>query len=205
MLKTIFFDFDGVLTLDGSGSVSTCKYIQQTIPDVPLERVLNCYREKYLDDLITGKVTHADIWPGFCHCLGKKLDSGILEKAFRQTPVNVKMLNICRKLQRNYRLGIITNNSIERIETVQKSEKLKDLFDYTVISAAYGATKDCEIIFNAALSMADCQASECSFIDNKPDNLVIPKRLGFHTFWHDHHRNNTGLLLQEFKRLEIAF
>jgi hypothetical protein len=91
MIKTIFFDFDGVITLDSKGSFTTCQNIQKHIPDVSFEHILECYRVHH-PKLLLGQTTHAAIWQDFCACLGKDLDIKVLNEAFRNTPVNVKMM-----------------------------------------------------------------------------------------------------------------
>jgi hypothetical protein len=52
---TVFFDLDGVLTTDGSGSYTTCRNIGRTLPEVSLERILECYRHNSAEgELPTG-------------------------------------------------------------------------------------------------------------------------------------------------------
>jgi putative hydrolase of the HAD superfamily len=65
--------------------------------------------------------------------------------------------------------------------------------------------KDDEIIFNKALESAHCAADECIFIDNDMDNLIIPKKLGIHTIFHDHEKNDVGVLEQELQKLGVNF
>lgn len=43
MIKAIFFDFDGVLTLNERGSTVTIKTIQEANPDLSAEKIQDCY------------------------------------------------------------------------------------------------------------------------------------------------------------------
>ncbi|MCK5461138.1 hypothetical protein KAI58_04085 [Candidatus Gracilibacteria bacterium] len=42
--KWIFFDFDGVITLDKSGSFTTCAYLSKFIPNKTFDEILSIYR-----------------------------------------------------------------------------------------------------------------------------------------------------------------
>ena len=67
MIKAVLFDFDGVLTIDGTGSESICKYICEKT-GVDLERFKDEYY-KYNDDLLYGKIQHKDMWDKLCKAL----------------------------------------------------------------------------------------------------------------------------------------
>lgn len=202
MIKTIFFDFDGVLTTDGKGSGITCKNIQKEIPDVPYEKILQCYRVHHLD-VLTGKKSHSNTWDEFCTCIGTPLNISVLHNAFKDTPKNMQMFDLVQKLHKNYKVGIITDNGAERLDILTKEMELDVLFDNIIVSARTGGTKHEPDIFMKALKSVECTANECVFIDNDQKNLIVPAELGFHTFWHDHEKNDLTPLLEELKKLEI--
>ena len=60
MIKAIFFDFDGVLTLDNTGSFTTCFNISKDA-GLDLNKTLICYRKNRID-LNLNKTTHKKIW-----------------------------------------------------------------------------------------------------------------------------------------------
>ena len=193
MIKTIFFDFDGVLTTDKAGSQTTCKNIHKLIPDVPFDHILQCYRKRK-DEFLLGKINHSALWSDFCDCIGKKLNITVLEKAFRDTPQNEDMIQLAQNLKKRYRLGIITDNNKERFTIIAESMHLSDMFDYLILSADIGAMKDEELIFRKALEAANCEPQECVFIDNDADNLIVPSQLGMKTIFHDHEKNDVKAL-----------
>ena len=127
MIKAIFFDFDGVLTIDNKGSATTCKNIQKYLPDVAFDDILKCYRVHH-QNLLIGKTTHALIWKDFCECIGHNIDIEILYNAFKNIPINQGMFDLCKNLKKNYRLGIITDNNKERFDVLKKDLKLNDIF-----------------------------------------------------------------------------
>lgn len=204
MIKAVFFDFDGVLTLDGTGSLTTCTNIQKHIPDVSFDHILQCYRAHH-PALLLGQTTHAAIWKEFCACVGKDSDISILDEAFRNVPMNEEMMDVCRKLQGKYTLGIITDNSKERLDVLRRDLKLADLFSIIVVSGETGLRKKGEETFMQTLALAKCDADECVFIDNSADNLIAPKKLGWHTIFHDDTKNDMQLLKSELQKLGVAY
>jgi len=202
MIKVIFFDFDGVLTTDSSGAFTTCTNIQRYLPDVPFDRVLQCYRVNHPKMLI-GQTTHVKIWKEFCKCVGKDIDIKILDDVFRNTPMNTKMLELARMLKNHYRLGIITDNSKERLDTLKEAKDLPALFEMIVVSGEMGVRKDSEEIFFRALEMAQCKPEECVFIDNSEDNLIAARKFGLHTIFHDHKKNDVGFLSEQLVSLGV--
>ncbi len=198
MIKTIFFDFDGVLTLDHSGSFTTCTHIQKHLPGVSFEHILQCYKI-YHPKLLLGQTTHKAIWKDFCALIGKNLDFEVLEQAFKNTPINVRMMELCKKLKRGYKLGIITDNSKERLELLKQEMNLLDIFCIIIVSGETGVRKDRETTFIHALNLAKCQPEECVFIDNNISNLAAPQKLGWKTIFHDDKKNDIVLLMKELE------
>jgi len=203
MKTTVFFDFDGVLTTDKSGSYSTCIGLQKVLPDLSFEHILECYRENHRK-LLLGDIVHANIWDAFCASLGRRLDIGALDAAFRSTPKNEAMFDLCEALRKNYCLGVITDNSKDRFATVMEEMELPVLFDHFIVSAEIGSRKDSERSFRAALTAAHAHPQECVFVDNTPANLVVPKSLGFSVVHHDDERSDVGKLRNKLRDCGIT-
>lgn len=200
MITHIFFDFDGVLTLDKSGSYTTCQYISKFIPHLTFEEVLERYKV-YHQDLLIGKTTHEVIWDSFCESLGKKLPLRILNEAFEFTPLNNELLDFCRQLKKKYTLGIITDNSTERLNTISTQHHFDEVFDIITISGMVGSRKKKEDIFLHTLSLAQVKPEQCIFIDNSHDNLITPIQLGMKTIFYDHNEKNIELLKKQLQLL----
>lgn len=203
MIKTVFFDFDGVVTVDGSGSFTTCTNIQKRIPDISFDHILKCYRVNH-PKMLLGQTTHAATWQEFCTCVGKDLDIAILDEAFRNTPANEKMMGLAKKLKKHYKVGMITDNSKERLDVLKEAMKLPDFFEVIIVSGETGIRKDSDETFIKALELAGCKPDECVFIDNSKDNLIAPKKLGWHTIFHDHKKNDVGFVIEELKKLGVS-
>ncbi|MDB4978779.1 MAG: HAD-superfamily hydrolase subfamily variant 3 [Candidatus Peribacteria bacterium] len=203
MIKIVFFDFDGVLTVDGAGSFTTCTNIQKHIPDIAFDNIIKCYRLNH-PKMLLGQTTHASIWKEFSSCVGKDLDIEILDEAFRNTPMNTKMMELAKKLKNHYRLGIITDNSKERLNILKEEMKLSNLFEIIMVSGETGIRKDSDETFVKALELAGCKPEECVFIDNSEDNLIAPKKLGWNTIFHDHKKNDVDFVIGELSKLGVS-
>jgi len=91
MIKAIWFDFDGVLTLDKNGSYSTAKYISSTA-GIDMS-IFSSEYSKYNADLQIGKLKHEDVWESICDAIGLRIDIGFLHEAFIHTPINFEGLS----------------------------------------------------------------------------------------------------------------
>lgn len=203
MIRAIFFDFDGVLTTDKNGWYTTCKNIQRLIPSVPLDRITECYLA-HNDDLGYGKKNHSDMWDAFCTCVGTPLDISVLEDVFLNTPWNTPMFDIVRDLKKQgYRAGIITDNNMDRFNVLTKAMCLDELFDSFALSATIGSKKDQPEIFEAALRSLNVSAEESVFIDNTEKCLVVPKKMGFKAYLHNHELNDVDALRAWLRTIEV--
>lgn len=197
MLKAILFDFDGVLTIDKTGSESIIKFLAQKT-GLPLELIQKSYY-RYNRALLYGETVHEDIWPSFCKDIGRKLDILILKKAFEATELDWKMIEYIKQLKENYQIGMITDNKCDRINTILAYYKLNEYFDVVSISAQYHSGKKEEAIFVKTIEKLQVLPQECVFIDNTEQNLVVPQTLGMKTILFDpDHRD----IMQFRKRIE---
>lgn len=197
MIKAIFFDFDGVLTDSECGSSTVCQNLAQKTGISP-EKLLSCY-PKFVEKLYAGEIFHKDMWDDFCRCVGKKIDIKLLDYAFTKTPINKEMLELAEKLRRNYKTGIITDNSAGRFSTIIDEFRLRDIFNALILSADVGATKKNELIFRKALEAVQAKPEECVFIDNKKENLELPEKMGFKTILYDFEKKDFSLLIKNLR------
>ncbi len=199
MIKAIFFDFDGVLTNFEYGSYTVCYNLSQKT-GIPTDKLLACHDQQG-KELNLGKISYSDFLDNFCKCAGQKIDIALLDYAFRNVPLNHKMIELAKKLRKNYKIGIITDNSKGRFSAIIDEFKLRDIFDALILSADVGATKKEEAIFRRALDLLEVKPQECIFIDNSARNLEVPKRMGFKTIYYDFDKKDFDSLLRQFKTL----
>jgi FMN phosphatase YigB (HAD superfamily) len=201
VIRMIFFDYDGVLTTDKSGSLTTFRYLSETSGIA--SSTISAAFSPYASDLYTGGVSHAQIWHQACEAMGQALDIGLLTRAFESTPLNTAMFSLARRLSANYWVGIITDNTRDRMEHLRNHQGLDALFDPIVVSADVGSGKHGERIFLHATARAGVAPGECIFIDNSQANLVVARALGMHAVFHDDGKNDIGALTHSLQLLGV--
>lgn len=185
MIKAVLFDFDGVLTLDATGSKSIGNYISKVL-GIDQQLFLNEYY-KYNKDLLYGVNTHTDIWDELCVALNRDISIDVLYDSFISTPIDFDMLEIVKNLKESgYLIGMITDNKKDRIDMVSKHNDFDSLFDCITISADVGSGKKEKLIFESTFKCLNVEPSECIFIDNKDSNLIVPDNMGVKTILFNH-------------------
>ena len=204
MVDTVFFDFDGVLTLNPNGYTITPQNIQKMYPDLSEDFLV----EQYLifgKELQKGTKTHYDIWSEYCDRIGVEIDPSVLEKVFLDTPLNEEMVALARVLRgREYQVGMITNNTWERLDTILKANSMENDFDPLVVSARVGSLKSDPDIFEHTLKSSDRSPDQCLFIDNQKKNLVVPRGMGMHTYLHDDQKNDMQAIREHLESMGIT-
>lgn len=183
MIKCILFDFDGVLTIDKTGSTSITNYISQET-NISLDIVKASYY-KYNKKLLIGEITHEDMWEDFCNDVGKQIPYQVLIDSFKNTALDERMFNYIKELKDSYLIGMVTDNKVDRIETILKHNHCADYFDVVAISAKQHSGKKNSPIFQYVLDNLKVKATECVFIDNTAKNLLVPAKMGMKTFLFD--------------------
>ena len=202
MIKAVLFDFDGVLTIDKTGSTTITNYISN-ISSIPLEKVKSCYY-KFNKQLLLGETTHQQIWNDFCKDLGQDIDYSILLDSFRYTRLDNKMISLIQKLKEKYLIGMVTDNKCDRISTILEYRGLNQYFDVIAISASLHSGKDSHDIFEYVLNTLNVNASECVFIDNTEKNLVVPKQMGMSTIFYNDDNRDYDLFINDLEKIILS-
>jgi putative hydrolase of the HAD superfamily len=194
IITTLFFDFDGVLTTEFNGSGTICEHLSCST-NIPLEKIREAYKKYCTPLLIGGKFI--GIWDDFCLSIGHKISNEDLQTALRTFSRNEAMFSLAADLRKKYTLGIITDNTEERMALIEEDQHVSDLFSPIILSASVHALKHdgTTTIFDAALNAAGCNAEEAIFIDNQERNLITPAKMGMHTYYHDDAKNDVQALM----------
>ena len=195
MIKTLFFDYDGVLTTDATGSLTTCRYLSEAT-GVSFDNLKRAF-QKHNGDLSLGRTSHAAVWPAICKSAGCQIPFELLAEAFASTPVNTEMFDFARRLKTSYSVGIITDNKKDRIDYLKQHQQLDAVFTPIIVSAEVGCMKDNAAIFMHALRAAEVRPEQCIFIDNAKVNLVAASGLGIHTVHFDDAKNDVRALIRQ--------
>lgn len=130
------------------------------------------------------------MWKSFCDEIGHTLDYNILIDSFKNTKLDRDMITLVKELKHRYTIGMVTDNKVDRIETILEFNNLNKYFDVVSISARLHSGKEANFIFNDTLKKLNVHPEQCVFIDNTENNLVIPKQMGFRTLLFDDENRN---------------
>ena len=87
------------------------------------------------------------------------------------------------KLCKQYKIGIIANQSLGSKERLEKFGILKYI-DVIAASAEEGVAKPDKRIFEIALERAQCKPEEAAMVGDRLDNDIIPaNEIGMYTIW----------------------
>lgn len=186
----VFFDYDGVLTTDRTGSTTTCRYISQQTGIAP-ERVSAAFAP-HNEMLTLGRASYSEVWPDICEILGQDLPLSLLREAFDSTPINTAMFELATRLGRECRVGIITDNKADRMRRLRAVQALDALFDPIVVSAEAGMSKSVPALFEHALAKVGIAAAQSVFIDNDQRNVAVAASAGLHAIHFDDEVNDVG-------------
>jgi len=199
MIKAVFFDFDGVLTPDATGTLSIINHMDKLGYD---RLTFEAAYRRHNFDFLYGLKTHQEAWPQICQDYGSDISFDALKDAFHKTPQDPGMFELAYHLKsQGYIIGMITDNKRDRIMDFLTYNDHLALFDRLVISADVGSGKKQEEIFK--VSLKDLDPRTCVFIDNSLANLRVPGDLGMHTFFYDHEKRDFKGLVEGLKSLGI--
>ena len=200
MIKTLFFDFDGVLTREFNAKGNISENLCKDISGLSYENVLECHGSNF-GYLLGEPSSYRDHWGAFCEGIGQEIPQDIWEHALKTVTPNEEMLAIARSLHGRYKLGIITNNTSERMKLIVPTLQLSETFDPIVVSADVRALKNdgTTKIFDIALEATMSKPEESVFIDNQKKNLPTPEQMGMKTYWHDDKKNDIPSLISALK------
>ena len=199
-IKAIFFDFDGVMTLDKTGSDSICNYISREA-NIDKNIFEKEYR-KFNKDLLVGKTTHLIIWEQLCKNIDTIIPISVLYDSFINTPTDKLMYELILKIKQFKLLtGLITDNKADRMEKICDYYGYKKIFDIIAVSGELGYGKESEKIFLKVLSDLKIKAEETIFIDNTEKNLLIPQKLGIKVI----HFNDSERSMEKLKEEIINY
>lgn len=152
--------------------------------------------KQFDEEIDAGNISEKDVWKSICKETKVEFSPNWLQEAFISTPIDEQMLAYARELNNKYGVGIITDNSTERMNTIMKQNKQFNIFDTIIISEDVNCTKKGTKIFEVATQKANVNAKECIFIDNKQNNVESAINAGFIGVYFDDEKRDYDNLLK---------
>ena len=112
-IQAILFDFDGVITVEETGSGPITEFIAKRV-GLPLEQVQKSYYKRN-EEFLCGTLTHHQMWKDYCKEIGAEIGEEVLKEAFHAITLDHEMLQFIRSLKTKYKTALVTDNKVDRI------------------------------------------------------------------------------------------
>ena len=191
MSKTIIFDLGNVI-VNVDKAEQYRKLAGKSNKNVFYVRdyIEKCKARKYFEE---GKLTPQQ----FYFELKNDLNLSMKFKEFKNVWCNIFTLNkgvekLVRKLEKNYKLILLSNTDILHFEYMKNKYKIIKKFDDYVLSYKVGFRKPSPLIFLAALKKAKSLPFDCIYIDDIPDFVRIASFMGIRAFQYSSYEKLVG-------------
>ena len=189
-IKVVFFDVGGVLVLD---------FIHQKVKDLAdrygknreLQRILEV-SAKIRPQVDLGNLGESEFWVRILQEVGVQASERDCqcEPYFRAIDGVQAVAQDLRA--KGLRTAILSNDSRELALLRRERFGFDNIFDDIIISSEHGMIKPDEKIFQLALNRSAVTADECVFIDDREENILTARSLGFH-----------GIIFEGVAQLEV--
>jgi len=177
MIKTIIFDFAGVITSSKCfPQISKNLWEQYGIDaNIIMESLYNSEK-----NYLIGKETTESFYNNSCKNLGISFKD--FSHHFQNWYIlDENILNYIRQLKEKYEIILHSDNFEIISKGLKKNSKLINLFDKMIFSNDIGYNKTQKEAFEYTLNKINKSPNECIFTDDKERNLITPNELGIHT------------------------
>jgi len=203
-IKTIIFDFGGVIFTDGSWMA--LKKIKNTLKlkDEDFILLKECFSNEPGDigQLIRlGLITLDEFLNRFIEKLNlpKSKKKKIKHLWFSSYVPNYNMRRILKRLSKRYRLVAFSGNVRERIDYLDKRYNILKYFDDMVFTFDYQKNKRDLSFYEELLDHIDCEPSEAVLIDDSWKNIKRAKQVGLKRI----HFSYTKKLLRDLEKIDV--
>ena len=185
MIKTLLFDYAGVITPTRNNYVFVEKY-HKKYKLKPRELMKITYEN--WEQTADGKLESKLFWNNIAHKL-QTTPPTIRRQILSTYPIDKRLIQLLTKLKEKYTLVLVSNQIRDWLEEVIEQNNLREIFDYTVNSYQVGFRKPNSKIFKHALSITGSKPEEAIFIDDAQINITAANKLGINTILFTDYRN----------------
>lgn len=193
-IKCVIFDVGGVFVTDKIEAAMTAA-------NRKLHKRIFERRSTIRNKLLCGKIREKEYYP----FLAKQ--SGIPASELRKTfdseykqfdRIDFAVARIARKINKTGLRTAILSNATPEQKKINSKRGIYKICNCSIISCDVGCMKPDKRIFMIALKKVKLPANECIFIDDRKENLVVPKKMGMKTI-HFKNAKNLALALKKLK------
>jgi len=182
MIKTIIFDYDGVVKKSQKLSLDIVDLYKISVEEY--EKFIPHLRP-IIEKFDKGLVTEEKFWIEFSDAMGKVMPEKCGEKAKKMYKDKFvffpKVIGLIEKLKREgFRLSILSNMFPYQAKIIKEMNG-HSLFDDIFFSCEKGLKKPDLEFYELAIKEMDVKPQECLFIDDKKENLLPAEKLRMKT------------------------
>ena len=178
MIKAIAFDYGGVIEIKERNSFQEiASYLQVSLED--WERVYFSLNHMFN---VGGKS-----WDEVIALVAKEFNASdeqishiknLVSEIKKTKKINSELLEIIKKLKKNYKIGLLSNNSVNLNQRI-RDNNIAEIFDAVVISGEVGFQKPQPEIFKILSEKLGVELNELIFVDDTKRSLEGAEKIGY--------------------------
>lgn len=193
MIKTIFFDYAGVITPTRDNLDFAKKYCKRF---GLTEKELMEITYTNFGEAAVGKIPDERFWGDIAQKL--HIDPEEIKKLLIGTfPIDPRMIKLIDKIKGRYIIVMVSNQLESWLEKVIYDNNLRSKFHFFVNSYQIGVRKPDKEIFLAALKKSNSKPDETLFIDDASKNIIAAQELGINGIQFDTYEQ----FISDFKKI----
>ena len=174
MIKTIIFDYAGVITPTKNNYIFAKKYHKRF--GLTTEELMNKTYNNWKPAL-TDKKAELEYWKELSQELNINSDE-LKDLIIKTFPINPKIIRLIDKIKDKYKIVMLSNQVESWLEKVIDENNLRNKFHYFINSYHVGTKKPDKRFFLTALEKSDSRSEETLFIDDSEENIKAAQELG---------------------------
>lgn len=182
MIKTVIFDYDGVVKKSQKLSLDIVDLYKISVEEY---EKFSPQLKPIIEKFDKGLVAEEKFWMKFSDAMGKVVPEKCGEKARKMYKDKFvffpEVIGLIEKLKsEGFRLSILSNMFPYQAEVIKENNG-HALFDDVFISCERGLKKPDLEFYELVIREMNVKPQECLFIDDKEDNLLPAEKLGMKT------------------------
>lgn len=174
--RAVGFDHTGVIV-----GMSASKFHQKVseLLQISIEDLKKIYL-KYNSDFNKGRTTKEEFWKSVLQDLNKgSFYDEVMEIVEKPKEIHEEVVEVIKDLRnKGYKLGILSNDTIEGGRLIKGDEGMDKLFDLILISAETGFAKPNKETFTDFMNKLGVSPAELIYIDDAKQNITTAEELG---------------------------
>ncbi len=176
MIKTLIFDWGGVLTI---GRYTPAILTVLSKKGMSIEKEGELFNE-YIIQMNAGEISFKEFVLKINSRFQLKITEKEMENVFKEAIIpNENVIVLVRTLAKQYQMILLSDNDEATLKNINKYHKhMLDLFSKTYFSHELKMRKPNQKLFTHVLTDAKITPAETIFIDDKPENVESAVNLG---------------------------